>query len=92
MQLGIVVTMVEDESKQINRIVQVRDKGEITLPKNIREIIGVKPGKDHLLLSFNQHGDLCLHKVETENIINGNGGNTQSNPISKPKQNNGKEN
>ena len=72
------VTRVEDETQQINKIVQVRDKGEITLPKNIREIIGVIPGKDHLLISFNQNGDLCLHKVETEDIINGNnGGNGQ---------------
>ena len=44
-------------------IARVRDKGEITIPSEIRKEMGIK-NKDYLVVKVNNDGSFTLKKIE----------------------------
>ena len=79
---------------ELSQTVRVRDKHEITIPKNIRNHLQIKTG-DLMELEAKPNGQIYIHKIKTVRVEpdNGNGGNgafsttTQtSDPISPPTQ------
>ena len=42
--------MKEDQEKQIFGVVKIGDKGQIVIPKEAREVFGLKPGDSLLVL------------------------------------------
>ena len=54
--------MQEKEGKYIFGVVKVGDKGQIVIPKDARNVYGIKPG-DALLLLGDQNG-MALIKTE----------------------------
>ena len=69
-------------------IMKIREKGEVTIPKPIREYMKLQPG-DHVSLETNEQGQICIHKIKPT-IIPNNGGSSKNttDPISPTKNNN----
>jgi antitoxin PrlF len=55
------------ECCKVEAVVTVDDRGQIVLPKDIRDRAGIRPGDKLALVGFEDRGDLCcisLVKVE----------------------------
>lgn len=55
--------MKEDQGKQIFGVVKIGDKGQIVIPKEAREVFGLKPGDSLLVLGDISRG-LALVKTK----------------------------
>ena len=55
--------MKEDQEKQIFGVVKIGDKGQIVIPKEAREVFGLKPGDSLLVLGDISRG-LALVKTK----------------------------
>ena len=49
-------TMENDQDKQIFGVVKIGDKGQIVIPKEAREVFGLKPGDSLLVLGDRTKG------------------------------------
>ncbi len=49
----------QGSSYKIEAIVSVDDRGQMVLPKELRERAGIGPGDKIALVSFEDHGELC---------------------------------
>lgn len=45
-----IITMGNDQEKQIFGVVKIGDKGQIVIPKEAREVFGLQPGDSLLVL------------------------------------------
>ena len=53
-------------------IIRVRDKNEITIPKKVREILGVEPG-DWVQFESDNDSGIVIHKIKPVKLLNGGG-------------------
>ena len=50
-------------------VIRVREKNEITIPKKVREILGVEPG-DYIQFEGDDNGGVNIHKIIPQKVYN----------------------
>jgi AbrB family looped-hinge helix DNA binding protein len=56
--------MLEESGKYIFGVCKVNDKGQIVIPKEAREVFGIKQGDSLILLGDKEKGGLALIKTK----------------------------
>ncbi len=53
----------------VEAIISIDDRGQMVLPKNVRERAGIKPGDKFAIISWERNGEICcLIMIKAEKL------------------------